>query len=270
MKTKHQIRNLFLSINFVFFCFAVSGQVDQEIVENKGYIGLGIGSILHLDNENSIYNVGLNSVLEGSYFISPYVGFSAQLGFNKLQVSSLDDTYKLLEDVKLLPNYDYIENSGIEGRPGMNMGYLVAGPIFTVPVGKLNIDLSPKAGLSFTSPFYQYDYFLNAYYVYGFADSFSEYHQNKVSLEGENTTTFLLDIELALRTQLADSGFGFKFFTKFIHNSFTSKMERTHSLEVRTDPEGEVKFQGEISENIDQKVKVNALSLGLSLIYNFK
>lgn len=202
--------------------------------------------------------------MEGSYSISPYIGIAAQLGFNKFNVSSQDDIYLLLENSEFLTWYNNIDNNNIDSEPGINMGYIIGGPLFTYPSGKINFDFIPKAGVAFTSPFYQYEYIIEGYSNAGY------YDRDVVSYEGDYTTAFLLDIELALRTQLTDSGWGFKFFAKYIHSSFTSNMTRSHIFQSRDYPGEPIEQELKFEESNNQKVEINALILGLSLIYSFK
>jgi len=225
---------IFTLLSALMLCSYITAQNTKNYDENKGYLGAGVGSILHLNDENNAFNVGISSFLEGNYSISPFVGITGQIGFNKIQVSSFDQVYLLLENSEFMIWYNSIDNNKIDSKRGMNMGYLIAGPLFTYPSGKMNFDFIPKAGLAFASPFYQYEYTIEGYSIYGY------YDKDVVLYEGNYTTGFLLDIELALRTQLTDSGWGFKFFTKYIHSSFSNKMTRTNFYESRDYPSGPI------------------------------
>jgi hypothetical protein len=261
--TATQSMTTFTLITFLIFCFVAVGQNAQDNKEAKVNIGAGAGSILHLNDDNDNYSTGLNSSIEVNYSIFPYLGVSFQAGINKLNVSSRDEDYLLLEDSKFTPLYSTVDFSEIDSEPGMDMIYVIGGPLYTYSSGNVNFDLIPKAGVAFTSPFYQYSYTIEGY------SDLDNFDRDIVSYEGNNSISFLLDIEFAIRTQLTDSGWGFKFFTKFIHSSFIQEMTRTSIYESRDNPEGPIEFESKLEESDDQKVEVNALIFGLSLTYSF-
>ncbi len=250
-------------LSFLTCCFNATAQNTENNNESKGYLGLGAGAILHLGEDSEGYGIGINSSIEGNYSIFPYLGITGQIGFNKIQVSSRDEIYLLLENAKYQMWYNTIESSNIDSEPGMNIGYIIGGPSFTFPAGKVNFDFIPKAGVAFGSPFYQYEYTIAGYSIAGY------YDKDIVLYEGNYTTGFILDIELALRTKLTDSGLGFKFYTKYLHSSFTHEMTRTHIYQSRDYPDGPVEQELRDKENTNQKVAIDALIVGLAVVYNF-
>lgn len=258
-----RIRNLITLFIFIIFCFVSTAQNVEGVSEDKVYIGLGAGSILHLNDENDTYNMGLNPSVEVSYSILPNFGISAQAGINKFNVLSRDENYLELEDSKHTPFYSTVSFSNIDSEQGMDMNYVIAGPLYTYSSGIFNFDLIPKAGVAFASPFYQYEYTIEGY------SPLDNYDSDIVIHEGSNSVAFLLDIEFAIRTQFSDSGLGLKFFTKYIHSSFIEEITRTSIYQSRNSINDPVNFESTTEENDEQKVEVNALIFGLSLIYSF-
>lgn len=256
-------RNLFTFFCLLIFSFTSTAQNDVEEVQDKVYIGVGAGSILHLNDENNTFNMGLNSSFEVSYSIFPNFGISAQAGFSKFNVLSRDEVYLELENSKYTPFYNTVNFNNIESEQGMDIKYVIAGPLYTYSSGKFNFDFIPKAGVAFTSPFYEYEYTIEGY------SALNNYDSDIVNYEGSNSIAFLLDIELAIRTQLSDSGLGLKFFTKFIHSSFIEETTRSRVYTSRDSVNGPILFEGKMEENDEQKVELNALIFGLSLIYSF-